>query len=647
MSSPGISSPGGASSAAPASSPGGGGLVASDQLRRAEAVEAPAGPANPGGGSQSPTRAAVGPNFVANTKAETVTLAGMPQSAGEPSGAPLAAQGTEQGRLAGGAVTPVGAESVGAAAGPRVIDVAEVGQPGAAAGARKAAPANDNDEGPSLGDLGPRGAPLARAERDGLPGGAVMVAQVDVPNAGSSSAEGAMPDMGDLAGGMDGVGPMSRQDTAGLAVNVDAVEGPGGLGRELSVDVGITSRRAREDSVQILATPARFARQQIGGTPDFNTAAIVAAEPFRGRMARRAGDTTGGAGGSSGPQTEEAIEQGLAFLARYQRPDGSWTLKGFGEQVALASDTAATGLSLLSFQGAGYTHKEYRYADVVQGGINHLVKNQRDDGDLFVPLDDASNRAVRLYSHGIAAIALCEAYGMTQDPDLREPAQKAIDFIVASQNKERGGWRYTPGVSSDTSVTGWMMMALKSGELANLEVPSDVYSKINHWMNQSQASTRDRHLYRYNPHAPDTPTQRHGRKASKTMTAVGLLMRLYSGWKRDSTNIVRGADYLQEHLPALGTPRDPQRDTYYWYYATQVMFHMGGEHWKAWHGSLHPLLVDRQVKQGPMAGSWNPRGRVPDRWAPHAGRLYVTTLNLLSLEVSYRHLPLYEDAVGP
>jgi hypothetical protein len=73
------------------------------------------------------------------------------------------------------------------------------------------------------------------------------------------------------------------------------------------------------------------------------------------------------------------------------------------------------------------------------------------------------------------------------------------------------------------------------------------------------------------------------------------------------------------------------------------MFHMRGKYWSAWNDRLHPLLVSEQIQGGPLAGSWDPRRPVPDRWGPHAGRLYVTTLNLLSLEVYYRHLPLYES----
>jgi hypothetical protein len=281
----------------------------------------------------------------------------------------------------------------------------------------------------------------------------------------------------------------------------------------------------------------------------------------------------------------------------------------------------------------------------VRSGLDNLLKTQKTDGDLFVPLDDASSRSVWLYSHSLAAIAICEAYGMTQDPALEKPAQRAIDFILAGQHPERGGWRYSPGVSTDTSVTGWMTMALKSGELAGLKVPASAYARIGRWLDTAQQSPAEAHLYRYNPYAPDTAEQRHGRAASKTMTAVGLLMRLYTGWRRDNPDMARGAAFLADNLPANGSEREPERDTYYWYYATQVMAHMGGDYWQAWIARLHPLLVNAQVRQGPYAGSWDPSGPIADRWGVHAGRLYVTTLNLLSLEVQYRKLPLYEDTV--
>jgi len=73
------------------------------------------------------------------------------------------------------------------------------------------------------------------------------------------------------------------------------------------------------------------------------------------------------------------------------------------------------------------------------------------------------------------------------------------------------------------------------------------------------------------------------------------------------------------------------------------MFHMKGDYWKQWNGTLYPILTNSQLKTGALIGSWNPGGAVADRWGPQGGRIYVTTLNLLSLEVYYRHLPIYEE----
>ena len=424
-------------------------------------------------------------------------------------------------------------------------------------------------------------------------------------------------------------------------MDIAAPAGPSGLGSDYSPDVGINTRQARIDSLNVQLRTARFLRSQVGGLPAVSTAAIVATDAFSSRGARVRGDLPAGGRGTPAPQTEETIERGLAFLARHQAPDGGWSLQGFPEEAQLASDTAATALAVIAFQGAGYNHREFQYKDVVRGGSDYLVKSQKENGDLFVPLDDASNRSVWLYSHSLAAIALCEAYGMTQDPALRAAAQRALDFIVTSQHRERGGWRYAPGVSSDTSVTGWMMMALKSGELAKLRVPKTTTAQIARWLDDAQQSPDEPHLYRYNPYAPDTVEQRHGRLASKTMTAVGLLMRLYSGWERDHQGMIRGAQYLADNLPANGTAREPQRDTYYWYYATQVMHNVPGPQWDDWNRTMRRILIDTQERTGCAAGSWDPAKPVDGPWGSQGGRLMVTSLSTLTLEVYYRYLPLY------
>jgi hypothetical protein len=481
----------------------------------------------------------------------------------------------------------------------------------------------------------PAAAPVPAAR---LEAGAVAMPAEPGPSSQAGAAPGPAAPAGTRAGS-----PARGAARAGLPVRVAAPEGAGGLAKDIAPDVGTPNRRASEESVVAHAGPARLLARKAGGPLAIDGRSREPAAAFARRGGLRSAPA---APGAPSEQTEAAIELGLVFLAKHQHPDGHWSLhftpesKVDDEPSAFRADTAATGLALLSFLGAGYDHYGGAYADVVQRALDYLVKNQRASGDLYQPEDAQANQSAWLYSHGIASIALCEAYGMTGDRALAEPAQKAIDFIVTAQDPRRGAWRYVPGSGSDTSVSGWQLMALKSGELAGLQVPATAYQRVRGWLDRAQVGGSQ---YVYNPAAPDTAQQGHGRRPAPSMTAVGLLMRMYTGLNRDDPHMIEGAEYLRGQLPEVGTVRQPARDTYYWYYATQVMFHMRGEYWRAWNARLHPLLVDAQIPAGPLAGSWDPRQPVPDRWGPQAGRIYVTTLNLLSLEVYYRHLPLYES----
>ncbi len=616
-------------------------LEAGDRPTRAEVVQGVPGLPLPGGGTREPNRPAHGPPIRADLQAELAQLAGKPRSSGQPDAVMANSQGDSRTRFVTGLNLPRTRDRIGRVTagidektGTHVSETIRTSMGRALA----------SQTGPELPSTQTSSSPEKRSVSvESLPGRLLASATNDVNSTSGPSAT--KPGLETLLGRVD---MASVRRTTGMALPVDlqAVEGPGGIGAKVDINVGIPQRHARKRSTLVQLDAARFARRHVGGIPDFNAASAVAAEPFRRRVEKGLGRGKGGAENGPGPQTEEAIELGLVFLSRDQAPDGSWKLADFAAEDGLpqmASDTAATGLALLAFQGAGYHHRDFRYADVVNRGIQYLLRSQQLNGDLFASMDDTSNRVVRLYSHGIATLALTEAYGMTQDESIREPAQMALDFIVETQNTDRGGWRYRPGISSDTSVTGWMMMALKSGELANLDVKPKAYNGIRQWLAHAKVSDQKPFLFRYNPYAPNTETQGRGRKPTKTMTSVGLLMRLYLGWRRDNPNLANGARYLLETPPSIGSLANPQRDTYYWYYATQVMFHMGGDYWKQWNNHLHPLLVDTQIREGQLAGSWDPNLPVPDRWAAHAGRLYVTTMNLLSLEIHYRHLPLYED----
>ncbi len=170
--------------------------------------------------------------------------------------------------------------------------------------------------------------------------------------------------------------------------------------------------------------------------------------------------------------------RGLNWLARHQLPAGNWSLNKY-EQVckddtcsgkgAVDSDAGATAMALLPFLAAGQTHKtKGPYQKNIHAGLFWLVEHIKNDGDL------SANSGSKMYTHGLATICLCEAYGLSGDKRIGEAAQMAINFIVKTQNPAEGGWRYqgNPDEGGDTSVVGWQVMALKSGIMAGLDVPT-------------------------------------------------------------------------------------------------------------------------------------------------------------------------------
>ena len=408
---------------------------------------------------------------------------------------------------------------------------------------------------------------------------------------------------------------------------------------------GLPHTKLVPDAPLLDPIPQRFLRKTMGAPPTTAVPKVTAPSPaFADRTLRRESAATTST--VVDEKTNVAIEAGLDYLARCQQPNGSWLLqRGPGgvpdnEPVSIESITAATGMSLLAFLGGGYHHLDDKYRTTVSSGLAFLVQQQAPSGDLYIKERELSVGSEWLYSHAIATMALCEAFGMTADETLRAPAQKALDFIVAAQHGELGGWRYAPGSKpTPRSRAGWSWR-IKSGELAGLQVSDVVYQGVDKWLRQAQFSTDQPYLYRYNPFASRAPEQRHGRVPSRAMSAVGLATRLYLGGSPQDANYLRGVEQLRRHPPRLGALKAPLRDAYYWYYATLTMYYAGGRTWDDWNRQLRDVLLPLQIKRGIWAGSWHPQQPVPDRWADFGGRLYVTAMHLLALEVEYRHLPL-------
>ncbi|NIP85016.1 MAG: hypothetical protein GTO03_05420, partial [Planctomycetales bacterium] len=319
-------------------------------------------------------------------------------------------------------------------------------------------------------------------------------------------------------------------------------------------------------------------------------------------------------GGSS--QTEGAVLAGLEWLARRQDADGSWSLSGLAKDTRRKSaayefggqtenKAAATALAMLAFQGYGQTHlggPHPPFLPVMERAQEALRRRQTDRGD-FTRVQGRQETPISthhaFYTQAICTFALCELYAMSEDSAVRGPAQKGVDYLIASQD-QAGGWRYGHRSGSDLSVTGWVVMALQSARMAGLEVPQNTLYRISGFLDS--VSFEGGRLYGY------TPASRW----SLAMTAEGLLCRQYLGWKIDHEKLLEGVEVLLDN-PIDGNPQD----VYYWYYATQVLHNMEGDSWTQWNQVMSRYLPDKQLKKGREHGSWTPRR---DAWGDAGGR---------------------------
>jgi hypothetical protein len=383
--------------------------------------------------------------------------------------------------------------------------------------------------------------------------------------------------------------------------------------------VAMNSARPAPTSAHTAIGPAAGVSANLLQAADTNLAGAL--DGRRGDQRRYLVETGGGS-----PTSEAAVERGLRWLMAHQLPSGAWRYDLAGSQCHgqcpnpgnEPSTTAATGMALLPFLGAGNTSREGEYQEVVRRGLYYLVSRAK-----ISPkgADFQEGELGAMYSQGLATIALCEAYAMAHEADLRKPAQQAINFIAFAQDHRGGGWRYGPGQPGDITVTGWQLMALKCGQMAGLSVPTPTIALAKRFLDSVQCESGARYGYM-------TP------QPQPTTTAIGLLMRMYTGWGRDRGAMYRGVQYLT----AWGPSMDPKAtNLYYDFYATQVLHHWGGPEWTAWNQKLRDYLVRTQSSAGHAAGSWHFQDQHGDR----GGRLYSTAMAVMTLEVYYRYLPLY------
>lgn len=413
----------------------------------------------------------------------------------------------------------------------------------------------------------------------------------------------------------------------------------------------ITDRKLEMPVSPVIPRPDRAAepparapsgRRPIGDVPEVYRSRL---DPDRSAGALRSG---------ASPASEQAVERALVWLARHQDRDGRWNggtaryadgtnARGedsftihcpagevcYGECFYAEADTAMTGLALLAYLGAGYTHLDGKYKAVVARGLDFLIQSQKADGDLRGP-----SKAVGMYCHAMASLAVCEAYALTGDRRLRSPAERAVDFIVKARSADGMAWRYLPGDTrgSDTSILGWIVLVLKSAREVGIVVPPTTTAGVLKWLDKVAGGDRGG-LARYQPEEI-ARTKKDG-EITPTMTAEAWVCRQFLGVGGPGSP----SDEAAEYLLATNPGRNPM-NIYYWYYGTLSMYQHGGASWDRWNAQVRDALVSRQRSQGHQAGSWDPD---ETDYGSRGGRIYETALATLSLEVYYRYLRLYHE----
>jgi len=404
------------------------------------------------------------------------------------------------------------------------------------------------------------------------------------------------------------------------------------------------------------------------GDPDMNADAAFDSDAWNndvglgGGAGGKYGGRGGRGGGKGGNAQEAAVLDALKWLKDHQSPSGFWDADQFmyndiyedkdpstgaGNPV---NDVGLTGLALLAFLGNNHTLSKGTYKAVVKDGITWLTGVQQDSG-LFG--EESGNPT--LYNQSIATMALGEAYYFSgQAPQLKRPMMKAVNVIVNARNPY-SAWRYSlePNGDNDSSITGWMVFALKTAEDNKIAIDQGAFDGAETWFDSMQDKNTGRVGYAWGdggggpgsfPSRPPQYIDKFPAHKSESLTAVALLSRIFM---TDHDKVKKWSDHpnydmlkkqadLIASKPPLWDESDGSIDMYYWYYGTFAMNQWGGSQWKDWKKAIEVALIPnqrREDKEDNFFGSWDPAGP----WGDEGGRVYSTAICALMLEVYYRY----------
>jgi len=351
------------------------------------------------------------------------------------------------------------------------------------------------------------------------------------------------------------------------------------------------------------------------------------------------------------PETRDAADRALRWLATHQNKDGSWSARvgfkindGYRPQPRSQPQQGlphlgVTSLASMAFLSGGHLPGQGPYGKVLDKALDFVLSHVTEYGYI------TANKT-RMYSHAFSVLFLAEVYGMTGRPDLREALDRAVEFTYKSQN-DKGGWRYAPlAQDSDMSITVCQVVALREARNIGIKVPKATIDRALKYVMESAVTTRGERgsfLYQHQ----EVPFNRN----SFALTAAGLTTLYQAGLYRDR-DIDRFADqhgignrprirhclsYLvQSYEPVLLDFKDHYFYYYGNYYAAQAMFALGGQMWRRWYSMVrNDLLRNARSGEGPDGPEvyWK---------SAYVGDAFSTAIAAIILQVPNHYLPIFQ-----
>ena len=290
------------------------------------------------------------------------------------------------------------------------------------------------------------------------------------------------------------------------------------------------------------------------------------------------------------PAAEQAIAKALDWLARQQRSDGS-----------LDDSTAETAAAGLAYMVVGEIPGRGKHARTTSRILQYTLSHVEENGLII-----GKNRRSPMYHHGLAALYLTQAWGLTGYESIRDKLKKAIDLIVTTQSS-KGGWRYFPGRDEqDISVTVMQVVALRAARNCGIEVPEKTIDRAIAYVRSlahrdggfGYQSSNDRGIAR---------------------TGAGMFSLQVCG-QYDDPRIAEGLKYLEK-----SGMFDNQWEHYGLYYISAALYQIGGAAW----AKNYPVIRDRLIKSQDREGKWGSES-------------YKTSMAVLTLAIPYHFLPIYQ-----